>query len=76
MKNFKNPCWIDRLEEEDPYRELRHQFVMSLNLIDSVSVENKALISEYRRRLDMGKPYRMRCLPYYFIIGMITLQMF
>lgn len=69
LPNVKNPCWYERLSgniSADPYRR---------NLYSSYSSQSRAIFqylqSSFRKHLLLrnGKVYRIRCLPYFYIIG-------
>ena len=65
LQNFRNPCWIEKLPDvAHPYSVRPHKFEMMGFQESRLRVQ-----SQFPQRKADGKPYRMRCLPYYYIIG-------
>ncbi|XP_066278396.1 carbohydrate sulfotransferase 15-like isoform X1 [Branchiostoma lanceolatum] len=68
LPNYKNPCWFEEVPETEldsnPYRNTHY----------SSSIRNRLnlLAMQFRDRLtDNGKAHlRLRCMPYFYIIGM------
>ncbi|KAK3589428.1 hypothetical protein CHS0354_020756 [Potamilus streckersoni] len=63
---FKNPCWFETLISPDPYQR---------NIYSSYSRAVKRMLEKmtllWRERLskNVSSSYRLRCLPYFYIIG-------
>ncbi|KAK2875986.1 hypothetical protein Q8A67_020082 [Cirrhinus molitorella] len=68
LPNVKNPCWFEELRgnvSEDPYRSNLFGRSRQIQLIF------ERLSGSFRQRLRRhdGKLQRLRCLPYFYIIG-------
>ncbi|CAH1799615.1 unnamed protein product [Owenia fusiformis] len=61
LPNYRNPCWISRLGAEDPYRFDRF-IVTRGKLVDNLN-------ALWTARREQGLPWRLRCLPFFYIIG-------
>ncbi|KAJ8317755.1 hypothetical protein KUTeg_005659 [Tegillarca granosa] len=65
LPEFKNPCWYESLYDANVYLNNKYSLLsrsVRLNMID--------LIQEWSKRIARDKePKRLRCLPYFFIVG-------
>ena len=64
-KRFKNPCWYESLDDPNPYEG---------NVYTSYSPSARQVLHRLSAQLedkffDELKPKRLRCLPYFLIIG-------
>lgn len=65
LKKYKNPCWQEPLYTTNVYQNNKYS-LLSPNVRSTVI----RLMTEWNTRLARDQiPQRMRCLPYFFIIG-------
>lgn len=65
LPEFKNPCWYESLHDANVYINNKYSLLsrsVRLNILD--------LMQEWSRRIVQNKDAkRLRCLPYFFIVG-------
>ncbi|XP_013857222.1 carbohydrate sulfotransferase 15 [Austrofundulus limnaeus] len=69
LPNIKSPCWYEEISSElmsDPYKSNR--FSLRSKSFKSVCDHMRASFPRHVWHRD-GKPFRLRCLPYFYIIG-------
>ncbi|KAL3864864.1 hypothetical protein ACJMK2_006514 [Sinanodonta woodiana] len=63
---FKNPCWFEPLVSPDPYQR---NIYSSYSSAVKRSLKQMTLLWRKRFSHNVSSSYRLRCLPYFYIIG-------
>ncbi|KAK2143826.1 hypothetical protein LSH36_810g01048 [Paralvinella palmiformis] len=64
LPEYKNPCWLERLQAQYMTEHVNHSFH------DPNNIKARKLYPIYKERLQRDSyPWRFRCLPYFYLAG-------
>ena len=66
LPNFRNPCWREELNMEQIYNT---EYLLAGKGFMNRRLKEDARI--FTRRFNRGIPWRLRCLPYFYIGGFV-----
>ena len=69
LSNYRNPCWLERFRSiKNLYR--RNQLVLSADARAEFQKTLEDGATVFKERFDSnGSAWRLRCIPYFYIIG-------
>ena len=65
LPNYRNPCWWEVLPWPSPYKHNFYMWHVPNQVVPAIRLANQKLTMQSM----WGKKKRLRCLPYFYIIG-------